>query len=324
MGSNERDETRQHHPPHISSVVVRPSGSYDGEGDRQDAAGEDSRADRPHSDRHKGENGHRTRASSSSPPPRRPFEDHHPHGSDLNHSGALLRGGRDFSSRKESSGRYRDYSPPHARVSRRFDGPEPAFKSDGMGRNNNNYSKVQPRDGDWYCLDPLCRNLNFARRDCCFKCKRRRYAPPNTPPPPPSPPMYLSPRRDFYGYRSPPRGYPRGHLPPRLDHPTWRDRDREGGDRLRYSNLQYPPDRRLASDWVPEQPHYERRPPRGGGWGRHSRERSRSPPSRYNPPTPMRGPPPPLRDYRRDSYFERGGRDDQRGGSDRDRMRNAY
>lgn len=99
--------------------------------------------------------GHRTRASSSSPPPRRPFEDHHPHGSDLNHSGALLRGGRDFSSRKESSGRYRDYSPPHARVSRRFDGPEPAFKSDGMGRNNNNYSKVQPRDGDWYCLDPL-------------------------------------------------------------------------------------------------------------------------------------------------------------------------
>lgn len=57
MGSNERDETRQHHPPHISSVVVRPSGSYDGEGDRQDAAGEDSRADRPHSDRHKGENG---------------------------------------------------------------------------------------------------------------------------------------------------------------------------------------------------------------------------------------------------------------------------
>lgn len=102
--------------------------------------------------------GHRTRASSSSPPPRRPFEDHHRHGSDLNHSGAPPRGGRDFSSRRESSGRYRDYSPPHARVGRRFDGPEPThgrpFKSDGIGRNNN-YPKVQPRDGDWYCLDPL-------------------------------------------------------------------------------------------------------------------------------------------------------------------------
>lgn len=167
-----------------------------------------------------------------------------------------------------------------------------------------------------------CRNLNFARREVCFKCKRRRYAPANTPAPPRllPPPMNLSPRRDFNGYRSPPRGYLRDYPPPRLDHPTWRDRDRdrEGGDRLRYSNLEYPPSRRLASDWVPE-PHYERRPPlsppRGGGWGRHSRERSRSP--------PMRGPPPPLRDYRRDSYLERGGREDQRGG-DRDRMRNGY
>ncbi|KAG5413222.1 hypothetical protein IGI04_000789 [Brassica rapa subsp. trilocularis] len=324
MGSNERE----HHPPHISSLVVRPSGSNDGEGDRHAAAEDDSR-DRPsfpRSDRHKSDNGHRTRASSSSPPPRRPFEDHHRHGSDLNHSGALLRGGREFSSRRESSGRHRDYSPPNARVgagSRRFDGPEPAhgrsFRSDGFGRNNN-HPKVQPRDGDWYCLDPLCRNLNFARREVCFKCKRRRYAPANTPPPPRllPPPMNLSPRRDFNGYRSPPRGYPRDYPPPRLDHPTWRDRDREGGDRLRYSNLEYPPNRRLASDWVPE-PHYERRPPlsppRGGGCGRHSRERSRSP--------PMRGPPPPLRDYRRDSYLERGGREDQRGG-DRDRMRNAY
>ncbi|KAH0901374.1 hypothetical protein HID58_040877 [Brassica napus] len=311
------DRTPQHHPPHISSLVVRPSGSNDGEGDRHAVAGDDSR-DRPsfaRSDRHKSDNGHRTRASSSSPPPRRPFEDHHRHGSDLNYSGVPLRGGRDFSSRRESSGRYRDYSPPHARVGRRFDGPEPThgrpFKSDGFGRNNN-HPKVQPRDGDWYCLDPLCSNLNFARREVCFKCKRRRYAPANTPPPPRllPPPVNLSPRRDFNGYRSPPRGYPRDYPPPRLDHPTWRDRDREGGDRLRYSNLEYPPNRRLASDWVPE-PHYERRPPlsppRGGGWGRHSRERSRSPPMRDNPP------PPPMRDYRRDSYLERGGRDDQRG-----------
>ncbi|KAG2240085.1 hypothetical protein Bca4012_022840 [Brassica carinata] len=330
MGSNERDQTTQHHPPHISSLVVRPSGSNDGEGDRHAAAGEDLR-DRPsfaRSDRYKSDNGHRTRASSISPPPRRPFEDHLRHDSNLNHSGAPPRGGREFSSRRESSGRYRDYSPPHARGGagpRRFDEPAHGrpFRSDGMGRNNNN-PKVQPRDGDWYCLDPLCRNLNFARRECCFKCKRRRYAPANSPPPPRllPPPMNLSPRRDFNGYRSPPRGYPRDYPPPRLDHPTWRDRDRE---RLRYSNLEYPPNRRLASDWVPE-PHYERRPPlsppRDGRWGRHSRERSRSPPMRDNPPPPMRGPPPVVRDYRRDGYFERGGRDDLRGG--RDRMRNAY
>lgn len=88
--------------------------------------------------------GHRTRPSSTSPP-RRPYEDHR-HVSDINHSGAAPPRGREFSGRRESSGRYRDYSPPrHVRGGaggRRFDGPEPAHK-------------VQPRDGDWYCLDPL-------------------------------------------------------------------------------------------------------------------------------------------------------------------------
>ncbi|KAJ0263089.1 Uncharacterized protein HA466_0035130 [Hirschfeldia incana] len=302
MGSNEREDqttTQQHHhhPPHISSLVVRTSGSNDGEEVDGLAAA-----------------GHRTRAISTSPP-RRPSEDQR-HGSDLNHSGARGRG------RRESSGRYRDYSPPlpHARGGpggRRFDGPEPAhgsFKSDGMSRNNN--SKVQPRDGDWYCLDPLCRNLNFARREVCFKCKRHRYARANSPPPPRLLP--LSPRRDFIVYRSsPPRGYPRDYPPPRLDyHPTWRDRER---DRLRYSDLEYPPNRRIASDWVHHEPlpnsRYDRRPPlsppRGGRWGRHSRERSRSPPLRDGPPPhPTRGGPPTLRDYRRDTYFDRrGGRD---------------
>ncbi|CAH8366457.1 unnamed protein product [Eruca vesicaria subsp. sativa] len=310
MGSNERDDhtTQQHHPPHISSLVVRTSGSNDGEVDRHAATGEVSRDHRP-SFRHKTENGHRTRASSTSPP-RRPYEDHR-HVSDLNHSGAPPPRGRDFSSRRESSGRYRDYSPPpQARGGpggRRFDGPEP---SHGMSRNNN--SKVQPRDGDWYCLDPLCRNLNFARREVCYKCKRDRYARANSPPPP-----RLLPPPPINGYRSsPPRGYP----PPRLDYPTWRDRDRER-DRMRYSDLEYPPNR-LHPQPLPK-PHYERRPPplsppRGGRWGRHSRERSRSPPFRDAPPHhPMRsrspplrdGPPPPphLRDYRRDSYFDRRG-----------------
>ncbi|KAF8090735.1 hypothetical protein N665_0468s0012 [Sinapis alba] len=364
MGSNEREDQtthHHHHAPHISSLVVRTSGSNDGEVDRLAATGEVSR-DRPsfsRSDRHKADNGHRARASSTSPP-RRPYEDHR-HGSDLNHSGAPPPRGREFSGRRESSGRYREYSPPpHARGGaggRRFDGPEPAhgsFKGDGMSRNNN--PKVQPRDGDWYCLDPLCRNLNFARREVCFKCKRHRYSRANSPPPPRHlpPPMNLSPRRDFNGYRSsPPRGYPRDYPPPRLDHPTWRDRERDRDRLQRYSDLEYPPNRRIASDWVhPEplqKPHFERRPPlsppRGGRWGLHSRERSRSPPLRDGPPppphpmrggqpshpmrsrspplrdgpppNPMRGGPPPLRDYRRDSFFERGGRDDRRGGRDR-------
>ncbi|ESQ54345.1 hypothetical protein EUTSA_v10025603mg [Eutrema salsugineum] len=350
MGSNERD---QHHPPHISSLVVRPSGSNDGESDRRAAAagdydpGDFSR-DRPsfaRSDRHKGENGHRTRASSSSPA-RRAYEDHRH--SDHNHSGAPPRG-RDLSSRREASGRHRDYSPPYARGGagarphgRGFDGPGPA---DSMSRNNN--PKVQPRDGDWYCLDPLCRNLNFARREYCNKCKRHRYVPANSPPPlrhlPP--PMNFSPRRDFNGYRSPPpRGWPRDYPPPRQDHPTWRDRERER-DRLHYSDNEYPPSRSLAPDWVRTEPlprpHYERRPPplspplhppRGGRLGRLSRERSRSPPLRHGPPPPplrggpppppLRGGPPALRDYHRDSYFDRRGRDDRRGG--RDRMGNSY
>lgn len=60
MGSSVReDQTPQHHPPHISSLVVRPSGSNDGEGDRNAVAGDDSR-DRPsfaRSDRHKSDNG---------------------------------------------------------------------------------------------------------------------------------------------------------------------------------------------------------------------------------------------------------------------------
>ncbi|KAL1216295.1 hypothetical protein V5N11_026774 [Cardamine amara subsp. amara] len=348
MGSNERDQTTQHHPHHICSLVVRPSGSNDGEGDRHAAAGDyepgefsRDRLSFARSDRHKGDNGHRTRASSSSPP-RRAFEDHR-HGSDLNHSGAPPRG-REFSNRREASGRFRDYSPPYARGGagprphgRGLDGPEPAHGSEGMSRNN--ISKVEPRDGDWYCSDPLCRNLNFARRECCYKCKRHRNAPVNSHPPPRllPPPMNLSPRRDFNGYRSsPPLGWPRDYPPPRQDHPTWRDRDRER-DRLHFSDHEYPPSRRIVSDWVhtePHQkPHYDRRPPlsppppplpppRGGRWGQLSRERSRSPPLRDGPPPPLRGGPPPLRDYRRDNYFERGGRDDRRGG--RGRMGNSY
>ncbi|CAF2131915.1 unnamed protein product [Brassica rapa] len=90
-------QQQQHHAPHISSLVVRTSGSNDGEVDRHAGTGDVSR--------------HRTRASSTSPP-HRPYEDHR-HGSDLNHSGAPPPPrGREFSGIRESSGRYIDYSPP--------------------------------------------------------------------------------------------------------------------------------------------------------------------------------------------------------------------
>ncbi|OAO98661.1 hypothetical protein AXX17_AT4G33310 [Arabidopsis thaliana] len=63
MGSTEKEQTTQHHPPHISSLVVRPSGSNDREDGRNAAGdyepGEVSR-DRPsfnRSDRYKGDNG---------------------------------------------------------------------------------------------------------------------------------------------------------------------------------------------------------------------------------------------------------------------------
>lgn len=176
----------------------------------------------------------------------------------------------------------------------------------------------------WYGY--RCRNLNFARRECCYKCKKHRYAPANSPPPP----RLLPPPMNLNGYRSPPRGWPRDYPPPRHDHPTLRE-DRER-NRLHYSDHDYPPpSRRIVSDWIhPEplpKPHYERlpplSPPRGGSrWERLSRERSRSPPLRGGPPPPLRDGPPLHRHYHRDSYFERGGRDDRRGG--RDRMGNSY
>ncbi|KVG81804.1 hypothetical protein Ccrd_026181 [Cynara cardunculus var. scolymus] len=282
--------------------------------------------------------GYRMRAGSTSPVRRRNGSHHY--SPDYDHSDGPPRN-RGFGRGRES-GRYRDYSPPYGRgrfgggrfTGRGFDGPGmgPGFRGDVVPRNNPN---VRPREGDW-----ICNNLNFARREYCNNCNRSRYAPPGSPrrgyPGPPlmarrfpGPPLDRSPGRSFNGYRSPPRAFGRdgprdfGIVGP-LHHPRHegrfpRDHHRPDyfEDELRERNRF---DRPMAPlDWGRDRKGYDRRPPlsppgppppgppqvgRGGGrWVHDERERSRS---------PIRGGPPPPKDYRRDGYMERG-RDDRRG-----------
>ncbi|KAK6941502.1 hypothetical protein RJ641_026879 [Dillenia turbinata] len=310
------------------------------------------------SDRYSDEHGYRTRAGSGSPLRRR-SADHH-HSSDFEHSTGPPRN-RGYGNGRES-GRYRDYSPPSGRGrggSRPFGrGPgglgfgSGPFRGDGMHRNNPN---VRPREGDWICPDPSCGNLNFARREFCNNCHRYRFAPVSSPPrrgfpaPPPTygpprrfggPPFDRSPGRNMNGYRSPPRGwardgprdfggpsYPRheGRYPDhhmrrdRIDYPEEDYRDRAKFDRP------VPPDwghrDRGRDNFLNDRKGYERRVPSppppplagpGGRWARDVRERSRS---------PIRGGPP-VKDYRRDMYMDRG-RDDRRG-MGRERVGDAY
>ncbi|KAK9269653.1 hypothetical protein L1049_001431 [Liquidambar formosana] len=369
MGSRDKDQTTPHQPL-LSSLVVRPSDSDGGGGGGGGGRGGSDyepgevRRDPPsysRSDRFSDDPGYRIRAGSGSPVRRR-NADHY--SSDFDHPAGLPRN-RGFGSGRDP-GRYRDSSPPYGRgrggrpFGRGFDGPgfgPGAFRSEGMNRNNPN---VRPREGDWYCSDPSCRNLNFARRDYCNNCNKFRYGPGGSPrrgypgPPPPhaprrfsGPALDRSPGRTMNGYRSPPRSWARdgprefgggGPLHPRHEGSRFPDHHMRR-DRLDFPEEDYRErnkfDRPMPLDWghrdrgrenfFPERKGFERRPP--------------SPPPPPPPPSlpphrgrwardtrersrsPIRGGLPP-KDYRRDMFMDRG-RDDRRGVV-RDRVGDAY
>ncbi|KAL9224512.1 hypothetical protein vseg_000538 [Gypsophila vaccaria] len=358
MGS--RDETSPHQP-HLSSLVVRPSDSGGGGGGSDYEPGE-VRHDAPpysRSDRYSDDHGYRARTISVSPVRRREIDRRY--SPDLDHLDSPPRhrpfgGGREA---PRSPGRYRDYSGHHPRgrggrsFGRGFDGPgygRGAARGGGMNRANTN---VRPREGDWFCADPMCGNLNFARREHCNNCKRPRYAPAVSPrrgyggPPPPmgpprrfpGPPMDRFPGRFMDGYRSPPpRGWPMdgprdfgpgGPPPPRhegrfADHHLRRDRlDYPEDDFRDRGKFDRPPPGEWASRDHSRDRGYERRPlsppvspPPSGARGRWA-DRDMRERSR----SPVRGGPP-TKDFRKDPYMERGR--DERRGVGRGRMGNAY
>ncbi|KAF8407069.1 hypothetical protein HHK36_006194 [Tetracentron sinense] len=261
----------------------------------------------------------------------------HRYSPDFDHSGLPPRSRGFWGGR--GPGRFRDSIPPYGRgrgggrsSGRGFDrprfSPEP-FRGEGMDRNNSN---VPPRDGDWICPDPLCRNLNFARREYCNKCDTFRFAPGETPrgnypPSPPlhaplprfsGPPMERSPDRSMNGYRPPPRGWGRvsprefegGPPPPRHggrspDHYMQRERldydeeedyiGRNKFDRRGRESCFFFHERRGYEGRNERGPPSSPPPPPRGRWSHDVRDRSLS---------PMMGRPL-SKDYCWDSYMDR-------------------
>ncbi|XP_042041749.1 RNA-binding protein EWS [Salvia splendens] len=355
MGSREKGSAAPHHPL-LSSLVVRPAAdTAGGAAKAEDGAtgagasdyepGEVRRDPPPHSRsaRHDG-HGYRKRAGSDSPIRRR---DAHRRSSPGFETFGSSRG-RGFRNEREP-GQYRDYSPPYARgkdggrfpgrgydhLARGSGGPEP-LRVEGVPRNNPN---VRPREGDWFCQDPLCKNLNFARREHCNNCNRPRYASSGSPrrggylgPPfPPRdrvPPALLdhSPVRNMNGgYRSPPRGWPRDDRDFRASGPPGRNEVRLPDPLMRGERpnfLEDDPRDRFGYYDGPPLPEWGHRDHRGrdnffherrGGYGGRFLS---PPPASAVPPrgwvshirdrsrSPARGGPP-AKDYHRDMHMNR-------------------
>ncbi|CAM8945452.1 unnamed protein product [Rhodiola kirilowii] len=335
MGSRNREQTTAHQPL-LSSLVVRLT---DNERTADFEPGEVNR-DPPSYSRsarfYEDSPGYAVHAGSVSPVRRR-NEDRHFH-SAFDHSGAMPHRGR---GRGRDSGRYRESSPRFSRgmgVDRswgRGSGghrlrPGP-FKADTAGKSNPN---VEPREGDWYCSEPACNNLNFARRDHCNNCHRPRRGTELSPRrghPGPPPPlrrfsgMDQSPRRATNGYRSPPQmgrnygvdlllerdrrvdRFADRHI--RRDQPGYLDDGFDGRGRFdrRDPPMGYAAHREHIRDSLyNDRKGYERRlpspplpslhPPPPVAPGRWARDRSRSPILLRDEL--------PLKDYRRGSYLE--------------------
>ncbi|GAA0157820.1 RNA metabolism protein [Lithospermum erythrorhizon] len=335
MGSREKDQTAPHQ---LSSLVVRPS-----ETTTTAAAGENGGSDYEPGEVRRNDSpsyGYRVRTGSASPVRRR-NEDHR-YSPGFGHSGGPVRN-NGFGGRR-SMDRYRDYSLPYGpgRNGSRFVGrgsgrPRP-FRGGSAAPNNPN---VKPRDGDWFCSDPSCGNLNFARRESCNNCKRPRHSPAGIPrrgypgSPPPGPRRMPGPLRDsgpgrmMGDYRSPPRGWARdGPRDFRSGHPFYPRREGRFPDPPMRERRDFPGDDFRGRDRL-ERP----MPP---DWGHRNQERdnffrernsydrrplSPLPPAALPPRghwdrgirersrSPLRGEVPP-KDHHRDMYMERG-RDDR-------------
>ncbi|KAJ4951153.1 hypothetical protein NE237_027985 [Protea cynaroides] len=368
MDSREREQaaaatttTTKHHR-YLSSLIVRPAESGGGGGGSDYESGEVRRDPPPYSrsDRFP-EPGYGVRAGSGSPLRHRKFDRHYD--SDFDHPAGFQRG-RGFRGGR-GRGRFRDSSPPYGRgrsggrsYTRTFDEPgfgRPPFRGEGTNRNDPN---VSPREGDWICPDPVCGNLNFARRDYCNNCNRVRFGPggsprtrrnspgpvPHAPPPRYSgPPRNRSPARGMNGYRSPPRDWGRGR--PRVfvaDQPHIRHGGRFPEHQVHKERLDYREEEAYRARDKFDGPMRPEWSPRDRGRDlfheRRNDRRPLSPPPPPPPPShrgrwdrdmqersrsPIRVGPPP-RNFKRGGYMDRGPEARRGRGMARDRMGELY
>ncbi|XP_078428185.1 RNA-binding protein-like protein isoform X2 [Wolffia australiana] len=166
-----------------------------------------------------------------------------------------------------NGGSSRSFSPPpYGRGAlSAFDRARDCWHRDGPDGQIRNDPNLAPRAGDWICKNPLCGNLNFARREYCNKCHKFRF--------------------EFAGSRvfvSPPRGRSRDRprMSPRRGKPgLYRDEvGFRSGDRIpraaapRLSREHWDVEVRRRSRSPPSRRDYGRAPSLGPGQGQRFRD----------------------------------------------------